>query len=86
MMRFMSKASMLAILTCLEDADENADDSAMETGIWCKQNWMCFLTCRVFNVCVMKIGFMIVLQHVTSTVGNMHIKSCLLVDSLWLCC
>ena len=45
-----------------------------------------FLTCRVFDVCVMKIGFIIVLQHVTSTVGNMHIKSCLLVDSLWLCC
>ena len=41
MMRFMSKASMLAIMTCLEDADENADDSAMETGIWCKQHWMC---------------------------------------------
>jgi hypothetical protein len=41
MMRFMSKASMLAILTCLEDADENADDSGMETGIWCKQHWMC---------------------------------------------
>ena len=41
MMRFMSKASMLAILTCLEDADEDADDSVMETGIWCKQNWMC---------------------------------------------
>ena len=45
-----------------------------------------FLTCRVFDVCVMKIGFIIVLQHVTSTVGSMHIKSCLLVDSLWLCC
>ena len=54
MMRFMSKASMLAILTCLEDADEDADDSVMETGIWCKQNWMCiFLKCRVFDVCVM---------------------------------
>ena len=45
-----------------------------------------FLMCRVFDVCVMKIGFIIVLQHVTSTVGSMHIKSCLLVDSLWLCC
>ena len=31
---------MLAILVYLEDDDQDVDDSAMETGMWCKQNWM----------------------------------------------
>ena len=36
---------MLAIRSYLEDDDQDVDEVAMETGMWCKQNWKLSLYC-----------------------------------------